>query len=773
MTYEKFLENKQLAIINSGFEIKHEQISQVLFDYQKDLVRWAIKKGKAALFVDTGLGKTLMQLEFARLIYEKYKKPILILAPLAVSYQTIQEGKNKLGIDIKYIKSTEEICESYNITNYERLEKLDVEMFNCIVLDECFAPDTQIQVYREKKLLNVNIKDCKIGDNVINCNGLDKITGIKRRKIDYAIKIKFNGKEVISSGKHPYFTQRGWVAAKNIQKDDFIIASDKAMRILRGEFSDNIQGRFSEKILREVLLCEMENEPTGNFGKSSYERSSSKNREEEIGMVQNSSGSKRTEKNSGIKSDVKSDNKAKGITNIESNETPTFSAWGKWERDDITAAINEGCFVRELDSGICYIFGETSKGLSDKLQSGLIKLGEKNCDRNRWSITSLEERTGQEEGRKTGYFRVESFEVLEQTDNRLDKYRDETGSLYFYDLEIERHPSFTINECLVHNSSILKSFTGKTRDNIIEKFNRTPYKLACSATPAPNDYMELGNHSEFLNDLSFKEMLAMYFVHDGGDTSKWRLKGHAKNKFWEWLATWAAVVRKPSDLGYDSKRFDLPELKIHHITADTEGITTDTLFATQAKTLQEKRAAKKGSLNDRVELAAEIANGIKDPVLIWCDYNEESDKLKKICNDSIEITGSDKSEHKEKYMLEFAKGTVKTLISKASICGFGMNFQVCNNMIFVGMNDSFESYYQAIRRCWRFGQTKEVNVYIITSKQEAGIVENIEKKEKFYKDMMEEVVKITADIVKQNLQGELKVIETYNPKIRMVLPKWI
>ena len=217
----------------------------------------------------------------------------------------------------------------------------------------------------------------------------------------------------------------------------------------------------------------------------------------------------------------------------------------------------------------------------------------------------------------------------------------------------------------------------------------------------------------------------------------------------------------------------MPNLKIHHIIADTETITTNTLFATQAKTLQDKRKAKKESLDDRVRLASEIANDIKEPVLVWCEYNEESEKLRKICNDSIEITGSDKSEYKEYNMLEFTKGNIKTLISKASICGFGMNFQVCSNMIFVGMSDSFESYYQAVRRCWRFGQTKKVNVYIITSEQERGIVANIERKEQDYKVMMSEVVKITADIVKQNLQGELKLIETYNPTIKMEVPKWL
>ena len=456
MNYEEFIKSKQLKTIFSGFECN--DINDKLFDFQKDIVKWALKKGKAAIFANTGLGKTAMQCEFAYQVWKKESKPVLILAPLAVSDQTIKEAKRILGYDIKFINSDSDVIDGINITNYEKLDRFNTDIFSGIILDE---------------------------------------------------------------------------------------------------------------------------------------------------------------------------------------------------------------------------------------------------------------------------------------------------------------------------SSILKSFTSKIRTDIINRFERTPYKLACTATPSPNDYIELGNHSEFLNVMNRNEMLSMFFIHDSGETSKWRLKGHASIKFWEWVSSWAIVIRKPQELGYEDIRYNLPKLNIKEIFVKSEFKKEGQLFNSIAKTLTERRQARKESLDNRVIEASKIVNASNEVHLVWCELNDESKMLKNNIINSVEVKGSDKEEHKKRSLLNFSENKIKCLVSKPSIAGFGMNWQNCNNMIFVGLSDSFEQYYQAVRRCWRFGQEKEVNVYIITSDQEGSTLENIKRKEKDYEQMMEEMSKLTINAVKNNLYSNKVMDSSYNPQIKMKLPKWL
>lgn len=326
---------------------------------------------------------------------------------------------------------------------------------------------------------------------------------------------------------------------------------------------------------------------------------------------------------------------------------------------------------------------------------------------------------------------------------------------------------------VLDESSILKNFTGKIKEQIIDMFKDTKYKLACTATPSPNDLMELGNHSEFLNVMKRNEMLSMFFIHDSGETSKWRLKGHADNKFWEWVASWAVVIRKPQELGYNDERYNLPKLNIKEIFVKSNYKKEGQLFNGTAKTLTERRTARKDSLENRVKKAAEIVNNSNDVYLVWCELNEESKQLKNSIEKSVEVKGSDKSEHKKKSLLEFGENKIKCLVSKPKLAGFGMNWQNCNNVIFTGLSDSFEQYYQAVRRCWRFGQTKEVNVYIITSEQEGSTLNNIKRKEKDYNVMMDKMSELTLKIVKENLMHNEVINSDYNPQIEMKLPKWI
>lgn len=325
---------------------------------------------------------------------------------------------------------------------------------------------------------------------------------------------------------------------------------------------------------------------------------------------------------------------------------------------------------------------------------------------------------------------------------------------------------------VLDESSILKSFTSSTRDMLVHNFKDVQYKLACTATPAPNDFMELGNHAEFLNVMTRTEMLSMFFVHDGGDTSKWRLKGHAATKFWQWVASWAAILNKPSDLGYSDKGFDLPELRTHELVVPSvagEGM----LFAVYAQTLEERRDGRKSSFQNRVNKAAEIAKKSEGPFLAWCDLNIESEALRKAIPGSVEVKGSDTPEYKEKSILDFADGKIKCLISKPSIFGMGMNLQICNKMAFVGLSDSFEQYFQAVRRCWRFGQKYPVDVYIITSEAECAVVDNIKRKEREVAVMIQSMVEHTRRFVKENIKSGVKMDRSYEPGQDMVLPVWL
>lgn len=330
---------------------------------------------------------------------------------------------------------------------------------------------------------------------------------------------------------------------------------------------------------------------------------------------------------------------------------------------------------------------------------------------------------------------------------------------------------------VLDESSILKNFSSKLRTQIIDMFRDVKYKLSCTATPSPNDYMELGNQAEFLGVMSRTEMLATYFIHDSGNTSKWRLKKHAEGSFWEWVASWAVVLTNPNDLGYPGDQYILPrmEKKEHLVSVEREVSDGNfSLFTQEAKTLSERRGARRNSLRERCQKAADIVQeNPEEQWLIWCDLNDESEMLTKMIENAVEIRGSDKPDEKANRLNDFTNGNIKALVTKPSIAGFGLNWQGCHNMIFVGLSDSFEMMYQAIRRCWRFGQKESVNVHIITSAAEGAVKENIERKELQCEKMIEEMVKHTKKILEEEIRGTTKITIQYDPKYEMIVPAWL
>lgn len=440
--YNEFIKNKTKVIIDSGFDIELGELNENLFDYQKLIIRWALRKGRCALFEDTGLGKTIQQLEWANQVHKHTNKPVLILSPLAVASQTELEAQ-KFGIEAKKIENNSDVINGINIINYEKLHKIDTDQFIGVVLDE---------------------------------------------------------------------------------------------------------------------------------------------------------------------------------------------------------------------------------------------------------------------------------------------------------------------------SSILKAFTGKESMLLIETFRKTPYKLSCSATPSPNDYTEIGTQAEFLNVCEKREMLSLFFINDASSGIGWRLKGHSEEEFYKWISNWGILLKNPDNLGFDGSKFILPELNIQSVILDSK-VDDGYLFGViTAKTLSERRAARKESLQDKIEKIKDIINDNQnEKFLIWCNYNDESEMLKRAIPNAYEIKGSDKDEHKSYGMIEFAKGNIDCLISKPSICGFGMNWQVCHNIIFCGLSDSFEQFYQAIRRCYRFGQTQPVNVYIVMSEKELSILDNIKEKENKHQKMSTNMINIVSEKLKEDLQIEKHV----------------
>jgi hypothetical protein len=326
---------------------------------------------------------------------------------------------------------------------------------------------------------------------------------------------------------------------------------------------------------------------------------------------------------------------------------------------------------------------------------------------------------------------------------------------------------------VLDESSILKSYTGKIRTFIIEQWGKVKFRLAATATPAPNDYMELGNHAEFLGSMTTPEMLSMFFVHDGGETQKWRLKGHAEDDFWKWICNWAVMIRKPSDLGFDDGNFVLPSCHIRDIIVRDQSWSDDMLFPLQAATLIERLDARRRTIKERVKKCSDLANASNQPRLIWCNLNSESEAIKKAVKDAVEVKGSDSFEVKEDRLIGFSEGRYRVLVTKASIAGFGMNWQHCNEMDFVGLSDSYEQFYQSIRRCWRFGQKREVFANVITADTEGAVTANIKRKEKESSIMAEKMVKHMKDISSSEIRGTVKSVNKYQPKQQIKLPSFL
>ncbi len=358
------------------------------------------------------------------------------------------------------------------------------------------------------------------------------------------------------------------------------------------------------------------------------------------------------------------------------------------------------------------------------------------------------------EGNKFGYSVTElSLTVFDQ---------DLDAGIYITNYDnMENIDAYLFGGVVLDESSILKNFQGKTRTALIEDFRMTPYKLACTATPSPNDTTEICNHSEFLDVMTRSEMLAMYFVHDGGSTSDWRLKGHAKQSFWDFVSTWAVMLNKPSDIGFDDEGYDLPPLNVVQEIVETPKRDNGMLFNTTAVSATEFHKELRETYQIRLDRVVKMVNEHPDEnFIIWIGHDDEGKYLREQLPEAVEVKGSDSKQFKKDMLLGFGDGKFRILITKLKIAQFGLNYQNCHNQIYASLDFSFEATYQGIRRSYRFGQTEQVNIYLITTDTMQNVKDSFDKKQAAFREMQESMTIAMNRNIKNQIS--LKKMEVSN-----------
>jgi hypothetical protein len=338
--------------------------------------------------------------------------------------------------------------------------------------------------------------------------------------------------------------------------------------------------------------------------------------------------------------------------------------------------------------------------------------------------------------------------------------------------DADNYPAVVLDE-----SSILKAYSGVTKRALVETFSRTPYRLACTATPAPNDLEELCNHADFLGVMSPAEMRSTFFIADSrGEFMKYRIKGHASRAFYDWMASWAIACRTPADLGFSADGYDLPPLTIRDHLIPTDWAPDGQLFPTGLNGITERAAVRAETHTLRVARAVELVRAEPDERwLLWCGTNAEADTATTALRDlgAVNVQGADPPDVKAARLQEFAHGDLPILVSKPSIAGFGMNFQACARMVFVGLSDSYESYYQSIRRCWRYGQARPVDVHIVLADVERVIAQNVRAKESRARDVSAGLIAAISEQNRRELFAGTSKSDDFEPVRALTIPRFL
>ena len=754
--YDTFLATKHLRDIPTGIDVPLDNISPALFDWQQQLVRWALKRGRAAIFAGTGLGKTIQQLEWAQHVPGN----VLIFAPLGVTHQTIAEAKHKLGMDVDYVRRPGELCRKVSITNYDLLEHFCDVNVNGIVLDECFPAGTMVETVDGKRAIEEIIE----GDKIYNFYGEDTVVATKSREIATLVEVGLsNGEKVFCSENHPFFSRDGIIHGSNLKSGDLLYGS----AFVRGMRERYFPQTKEESFLRSELLSFLAHEKPGNTCKSSQRYCPQKGSRvsEEILCIRFGKSGGNEGSYSLIKSNIRPECESKDIYNPSEDSPQTSSAGGEWEANAVATKNPSGITRGSVGCRVCNISREENGRISYLLQSGSWESIINDCHRDR-RIQSCGGETKifrHEEGRQAQFIRVESVAIHQQGSPQFRARSGGKSTVTCYDLQVDNHPSYSVAGVMVHNSSCLKGITSKRRKLLFDHFTHIPFRLCCTATPAPNDIAEMAMHAQFLGVMKREDMLATFFVHD---ESSWRIMDHAKEHFYKWLASWSMALRNPEDLGYDGTDFLLPPLSLEEhflpwddarLIADAEGQLS--IAGTQKlHGIGDRIAVRQQTVRLRAEYAAEMVKeslcNIQNKWVIWCGLDEEQNLIAKLLGDQcVSIYGSLPPEEKLRREKLWREGDIPVIVTKAKIFGWGVNWQHCSNAIFLGMNDSLELFFQTVRRLWRYGQQHPVTTHIVLSEHERPIWENVQRKEKEANTMIDGLI----EAVKTYEQEELGV----------------
>jgi len=509
--YREFLAARSQLGGNHGFAPLW--MPEFLFDFQKHLVEWAIRKGRAALFEDCGLGKTPQFLVWAENVVRKTNRPVLVLTPLTVSHQVVREGE-KFGIEV-HRSDDGRPRPNITVTNYERLDKFSPDDYSGVVCDECFPAGTPV----DTPTGSVHIEKLRPGDKVFSAAGVDDVVAVKSREVFGAVKVEVEGYCCVASPNHPFLTQRGWVGAQSLRAGDFVVESGEAMRLVRQGFSPPVVGERGGAFLRSLLLSEMAHERAGAQGQGSHGRSRREARRvpqplPPLGVAGGGAGvgpRGRLESHAGQAVSAKDDRYEDQEWHLPPGpgESRRQRGWDDGPGGRLDCRARAGMVtVGGPDQG------EARVGAADALQDRLREPRNDGGYRSGRPFAQRQEAgEGQEERPLPGFRRVDRVEVLEQGHPELDRLRDADGKLYFHDLEVARHPIFSVRGLLVHNCSIIKHWSGATQKAVTRFMAKLPYRLLATATAAPNDYVELGTSSEALGELSHSDMLRMFFAY--------------------------------------------------------------------------------------------------------------------------------------------------------------------------------------------------------------------------------------------------------------------
>lgn len=776
--YTSFLESKRLIVPSAGKDVEESALHPALFPFQRSLIRWSLRKGRSALFASTGLGKTFCSLEWARLIADR----VLILAPLAVALQTVGEGQ-RWGIPVTYARNESESPTSgITITNYERLERFRPDDYEAVVLDESSilrdfngktrtalieafrrtpyrlcctatpAPNDIAEIANHAEMLGVMsrvemlaaffvhddcfvgdtlvdtpggtraIADIRVGDRVLNASGEDEVIDTKTRELDTLVEVSYSAASVFCSPSHPWLTTRGWIPAGLLKEGDQLVTQRAALRMVREVVHGSpAEGSAEGTFLQSLLLGEMADEPSRVYREYGYRGETEETLRSDDGILRFRDGGSRSAQRAGAtvqaiasagsRSQDQRDHERAGIAaTVAAKGSVAFGCpRRKWSRTHEAAGDAFRPSGERMGAGSHNLMGEASARSAQLLSCGSAPRPLAADSRDRRAIT--------QEARSAG---------ARPAQGRLADFARVDG--------IKIHQS--------GSAAFQRYSCGK--DTV------TLYDLTVK------------NHPSF--------SIAGALVHNCG----WRLKGHARVPFYRWLASWGMSLTKPSDLGHSDDGYDLPRLSILPHFVETDYAPPGQLFTLGLKGIGERAAVRRDTIDCRIDRAVELMTSEPNRSWIaWVGLDEEGRQLAKRLPGSLLVEGSQSPETKAEALTSFARGETKTLVTKARIAGLGLNLQVCARMVFVGLSDSYEAYYQAIRRCWRFGQTQPVTAHIVLTEPESVVYENVLRKEREAEEMRRELIGHVSEFERAEIAAVGIAESEYRPSRPMRIPGWL